>query len=97
MTYNLTSLSVAEAIQEISLLHPSYKIVKINPTSFVYFIRGLGSKEVFLFGNWGRKRDHFIYNNYKLRIKIYPDKTIPEATAEFVRKNLATIIVELSG
>jgi len=97
MIYQLASYSVAEAIQDVSLANPTYTKILINPTSFNYFIKGLGSKEVFIFGNWSKKRDHFIFDNFKLKLKLYPDKTVPCERAFFLKKNAPLITVELSG
>jgi hypothetical protein len=95
MELNYTYCSVSEAIEEISILNPTYKKILINPYSFLNFVKQLGSIDIFLFGKWSKKHDSFTFDNFKIRIKIYPDKKVAPETALFMKKN-STITVKLS-
>lgn len=89
--------SVQEALEEIAVLNPDYEHVILTPTSFVYFIRGLGSN-VKLFCTWRDKKAkilHYFSGAVDINIRIDP-LSKPE-TAFFENETGDVLEVRLSG
>lgn len=97
-TINRQFCCVQEAIEEIAILNPDYTLVKMHPTSFTYFIRGLGSNTN-LFCTWKDKQAkilHFFTGAVDIDIQVNP---LGKAeTAYFINNETQdTLEVGLSG
>jgi hypothetical protein len=95
---NKNHLCVQEAIEEVAVLNPEYGLVKMNPTSFIYFIRNLGSNTK-LFCEWKNKQTKILrYYTGAVDIDIQVRPLNKESTAYFMNKKTKDIIeVRLSG